>query len=203
MYKRLFNIWALILLASYVSAQIYKDECTTRTKYVYGGYAGCYASIPVPNWPTVYIDGTFPDQDFSSTIQIRREVSDKCIGVAPCPSFVYSCLASLPYKGATTEVTCAKKLIDPNICSILPQERYDGGHANISADQCKAREMCWDNSSAGTNWCYIPKGKCNVAPSSRVDGGWRGITQSQCLNAGMCWNDSVPHTNWCYRPNPF
>jgi Trefoil (P-type) domain len=211
MYKRLFKLLLLILLSPHVSAQIYKtDECFTETTYIYGGWASCYAYPPSSSYsPGINIDEYFFDEEYlfpsSRNVTLTRREYQNCTGKpSPCDSYInYSCNAWLPFIRNSVRTTCTKSLIDPEVCSIPPQDRYDGGYRGISADQCKAREMCWDDSNAGTNWCYIPKGKCNIAPTNRIEAGWRGISESDCLNAGMCWNNSAPQTNWCYRPNPF
>jgi hypothetical protein len=140
-----------ILLIAFVlqsaHADIYLEHCSSPP--VYGGQAGCYASIPVPNWPTKYLQGNFPAQS-NSSVRLSAEVRDNCVGTAGCPAFHYSCTANLPRIG------CQKTLVDLSLCQIPVQNRVNAGFSGISAEECKSRDMCWDSGSSNGVKCYLP-----------------------------------------------
>jgi hypothetical protein len=190
-----------VLLSFNADADIYENVCTGAYVPIYGGYTQCLANGP-PGWPQIYLEGTFSERSYSSSVSIRKAVSDNCVGTTNnCPVVSYSCTATLPLIQNRYTTSCNKKLLDSSVCDIPSQSRVNGGYRGIAVAACQDKQMCWDSSVANTNWCYVPKGRCNIAPANRIDGGWSGITESQCTDRGMCWNDSSPNTKWCFVPN--
>jgi Trefoil (P-type) domain len=154
--KKIFWCLNLFLVSLSVSADIWKDQCTTHVVPSYGGYAGCYASIGVPGWPTLFLDGNFAPQA-SPTVRISREVRDNCIGTATnCPSFGYICDANLPFISNKLVNYCIKTLVDSSVCDVPAQNRIDAGYSGISWDECQSRDMCVQSVN-NIIQCYLPK----------------------------------------------
>ena len=87
-----------------------------------------------------------------------------------------------------------------------PWKRVECGYSGISADICRRRGCCWNETIRGVPWCFHgtathePDQNCDsVDLSKRIACGYRVFHPDTCRQLNCCWDKSARGVPWCFR----